>query len=99
MSRRYSTAGTNTFASTGQVETVVVQTSGYYDIAADGAQGGSGAGGAAGGDGATASGIVYLQAGAQLEIVVGGSGANASSNGGGGGGGSFVIETNNGRAR
>ena len=57
------TTGTNTYNYTGAVETVVITTSGYYDIAADGAQGGSGDG-SAGGAGAMASGEVYLQAGA-----------------------------------
>ncbi len=88
-----------TFDETGAIQTFTVQTSGYYDIAADGAQGGVGGfGHSAGGLGAFASGDVYLQAGAQLEIVVGGVGGDNGSGvgGGGGGGGSFVIETNNG---
>ena len=76
-----------TFQYTGNIQTFAVQTSGYYDITADGAQGGFGA---------MASGDLYLQAGAQLKIVVGGAGQ--SSNSSGGGGGSFVIETNNGSA-
>ncbi len=54
-----------TFGYTGHIETFTVQTSGYYDIAADGAQGGSGSRGH-GGLGAFASGDLYLQAGAQL---------------------------------
>ena len=88
-----STNQTNTFGYTGHIVTVTVGTTGYYDIAADGAQGGSGGySTAAGGLGAMASGQVYLQAGAKLEIVVGGAGASSSH--GGGGGGSFVIETN-----
>ena len=90
-----STTG-NTFGYTGTIETVVVATAGYYDITADGAQGGSGYNGAAGGLGAMASGLVYLQAGSLLEIVVGGAGTNSTRNGGGGGGGSFVIETGDG---
>ncbi len=83
-----------TFGYTGNIETFTVQNSGYYDIAADGAQGGVGFFND-GGLGAFASGAVYLQAGAQLEIVVGGAGQSGRSNGGGGGG-SFVIETNSG---
>ena len=83
---------TKTFGYSGNIQSFTVQTSGTYDIAADGAEGGGGAGGAAGGLGATASGDVYLQAGATLEIVVGGAGQTAPY-GGGGGGGSFVIET------
>jgi hypothetical protein len=99
-----STTQTNTFASTGTIEFVTVQTAGYYDITADGAQGGEGhinrattRGG--GGLGAMASGEIYLAQGAVLEIVVGGEGQSASGSfgaGGGGGGGSFVIETNSG---
>ena len=89
-----STTQTNTFDYTGKIETVTVGTAGYYDITADGAQGGEGNSGA-GGLGAMASGDVYLAAGAELEIVVGGVGG-ASHDGAGGGGGSFVIETNNG---
>ncbi len=83
------------FGYTGNIQTFTAQTSGTYDIAADGAEGGSGLNSAAGGLGAMASGDVYLQAGATLEIVVGGAGGS-SRYGGGGGGGSFVIETNNG---
>jgi hypothetical protein len=95
-----STTQTNTFASTGTIEFVTVQTAGYYDITADGAQGGGGHFGLgdteAGGLGAMASGEIYLAAGATLEIVVGGEGGSSRSGGGGGGGGSFVIETNSG---
>ena len=90
---------TKTFSYTGHVETFEVQTSGYYDIAADGAQGGRGvSNGAGGGLGAMTSGEIYLQAGAQLEIVVGGAGQCpiGTHSAGGGGGGSFVIETNSG---
>ncbi len=86
----------DTFAYSGKVETLTIGTSGYYDITADGAQGGAGDKGAAGGLGALASGEVYLAAGARLEIVVGGAGGTSANSGGGGGGGSFVIETNNG---
>jgi hypothetical protein len=89
---------TTTFQYTGTIQTFAVQTSGYYDITADGAQGGNG--GSPGGLGAMASGAVYLQAGAQLKIVVGGAGQAGPAGFGeaGGGGGSFVIETNNGSA-
>jgi hypothetical protein len=91
------------FATTGQIQTFTAQSTGYYDITADGAQGGSAyysivtpSQGGAGGLGAMASGDVYLKAGATLEIVVGAVGGTPTSGGGGGGGGSFVIETNNG---
>ncbi len=99
------------FADSGKIETFIVPPTGYYAITADGAQGGSGVnnfGGVpvgAGGLGAMASGDVFLQAGATLEIVVGRAGGNGSlgtsggspgGSGGGGGGGSFVIETNSG---
>ena len=88
---------TKPFDYTGNIQYFTVQTSGYYQITADGAQGGAGLNGA-GGPGAMASGEIYLAAGAQLEIVVGGAGQSAPSvgGGGGGGGGSFVIETNSG---
>jgi hypothetical protein len=86
-----STASTNTFDTVG-TETVTVGVSGYYDITADGAEGGRGLG-KSGGIGAMASGDVYLQAGATLEIVVGGKGGGSGLGGGGGGGGAFVIET------
>jgi len=84
----------NTFDYTGQIEIVTVGVSGYYDITADGAQGGTGTSNAHGGLGAMASGEIFLTAGAQLEIVVGGMGGSSGSDGGGGGGGSFVIELN-----
>ena len=84
------------FGYTGNKETFTVQTSGYYDITAAGAQGGSGnnAGnhGATGGYGAMASGESYLAAGTKLEIVVGGSGGSSNTDGGGGGGGRFVSK-------
>ncbi len=60
----------------GAIQTFTVQTTGYYQISADGAQGGAGDyGSSSGGLGAMASGEIYLQAGAQLEIVAGGAGA------------------------
>ena len=77
---------TKAFASTGQIQTFIAPTAGYYAITADGALGGSGYNGA-GGLGAEASGTVYLAAGATLEIVVGGAGGNGKFSGGGGGGG------------
>ncbi len=67
-----------------------IDTSGLYEITADGAQGGYSELGGAGGAGAVVSGDVFLQAGTELEIVVGGEGETGSY--GGGGGGSFVIE-------
>ena len=82
-----SSTQTNTFDYTGEAEIVTVGASGYYDITADGAQGGSGFGRAPGGLGAMASGAIYLTAGAQLEIVVGGEGQSTSPTTGGGGGG------------
>jgi hypothetical protein len=88
-----STTSVNTFAG-GEAEIVKVATAGYYDISAAGAQGGASTY-ANGGLGAVASGWVYLQAGAELEIVAGGVGQYALE-GAGGGGGSFVIETNDG---
>jgi hypothetical protein len=84
----------------------VVPTTGIYDITAYGAQGGSGSVSlsGAGGDGAEIGGDFVLQAGAKLQIIVGGVGRNGyyvgepfgTGGGGGGGGGTFVIETYNG---
>jgi hypothetical protein len=75
-----------------------ITTSGTYDIVASGGQGGSDSvndGGLA----ASSGGDIFLQAGAVLEIVVGGAGSKEPTNfGAGGGGGSFVIEINNGSA-
>ncbi|MFO1027784.1 MAG: Hint domain-containing protein [Acetobacteraceae bacterium] len=87
-----SDTGTTTFAFTGVIQMGTITTTGYYDIVADGAQGGSGV--AQGGLGAMASGVLFLQAGAVLEFIVGGQGVRNSpgGGGGGGGGGSFVIE-------
>src|SRR6185437_10019654 len=88
---------TKTFGYSGHIETFTVQTSGYYNIVADGAQRGGGVNNSRGGLGAIAGGDIYLKAGATLEIVVGGEGQNGQSQGaGGGGGGSFVIEINDG---
>ena len=72
-----------------------ITTSGKYDILASGGQGGSSSNDA-GGLAASSGGDIFLQAGAVLEIVVGGAGANSIGNGAGGGGGSFVIEINDG---
>jgi Hint domain len=70
--------------------------SGLYDIVASGGQGGD-SDGHAGGLAASSGGDIYLQAGAVLEIVVGGAGTSEQSfYGAGGGGGSFVIEINDG---
>jgi hypothetical protein len=85
------------FNYTGAIVQFVVPATGTYDIAAFGAEGGSGAGNA-GGDGGEAAGVFTLTAGEILEIAVGGAGANGSSpkGAGGGGGGSFVILDDNG---
>ncbi len=96
-----SSTSTTTFAYSGTtIETVTIGASGYYDITAYGAQGGTAGGPSVhgkGGLGAMASGEIYLVAGAQLEIVVGGTGGSTNNNAdAGGGGGSFVIESNNG---
>src|SRR5271155_4987680 len=82
--------------STIQDDTIAV--AGFYDIAASGGQGGNSTpNGKAGGLAASYGGDIFLQAGAVLEIVVGGAGSdNAFNYGAGGGGGSFVIEINNG---
>ncbi len=91
------TEAANSFEYSGTIEFVRVATAGMYDITADGAQGGSGDAArvpGVGGLGAMASGLVFLSAGALLEIVVGGMGA--ANDDGGGGGGSFVIQLSDG---
>ncbi len=91
-------AGPKTFSYDGVIQYDTITATGTYDIVAAGGQGGNettfdkpgGLGGSSGGN-------VFLQAGAVLEIVVGGVGSDVGSlNGAGGGGGSFVIEINNG---
>ncbi len=73
-------------------ETYSITSSGTYDITAAGAQGG-GSSNDSGGLGAIIDANVYLTAGTQLDVVVGGEGANGAYGdlyGGGGGGGTFV---------
>jgi hypothetical protein len=70
------------------ITTYTIRANGTYDITADGAKGGaSTTGNNAGGAGAAVSEDVYLQAGAQLEIVVGGEGEPGQNGGGNGGDG------------
>lgn len=77
-----------TFSSPGIQSTFTIDTAGTYDITARGAPGGgSTEHGLAGGAAAAVGGDIYLQAGTQLEIVVGGAGRGAVFGGGGGGGG------------
>src|SRR5271166_4611287 len=80
-------AATWAFNYTGAEETFVAPTTGVYDIAAYGAEGG----GIHGGLGAEIGGAVTLSAGASLTMLVGGSGADGGGIYGGGGGGSFVV--------
>ncbi len=91
------------FSYTGTVVYYTIPASAVYDIVAAGAQGGGGTGsddeggpgGASGGYGAQVGGDIYLVAGTELEIVVGGAGSTGDFDGifgGGGGGGSFVLE-------
>ena len=85
-----------TFTYTGTIEHVTVAASGTYTIDVDGAQGGQSTfAGENGGLGAAVGGDIFLAAGTQLEIVVGGAGYSDIW-GGGGGGASYVIETFNG---
>jgi hypothetical protein len=81
------------FSATGVIQYDTIVASGFYDITADGAQGGA-ARNNSGGLGAAVSGDIYLAAGTVLEIVVGAEGGPGIF--GGGGGGSFVIETDDG---
>ncbi len=85
--------GTYSYSS-GTIQKVTVGTTGTFQIAAYGGQGGNGRfGGSSGGQGAEIVGLFHLTAGEKLEIVVGGAGQNASvgQGNGGGGGGSFVL--------
>jgi hypothetical protein len=79
--------GTN-FSYTGALQTYVVPTTGLYDIADFGAQGGSGdTAGDIGGYGAYIEGLDFLTAGTTLDIVVGGGGLTGDFDGAWGGGG------------
>jgi len=87
------------FDFTGSEVTYTIPTTGHYDIAALGAQGGTsslgGSFGASGGLGAEAGGVLSLTAGTTLMIFVGGEGGSGALGdfvAGGGGGGSFVFE-------
>ncbi len=86
-----------TFATSGTIKDITINTSGVYAFTAAGAQGGSATGGRAGGLGAAVSGDIFLQGGTVLELVIGGAGGNGSGvgGGGGGGGGTFIIESDN----
>jgi hypothetical protein len=79
------------FGFSGSVETYTVPATGLYEISAAGAQGGSRTGGPTGGVGAVLTGEVTLNAGTQLDVVVGGAGISDAVGGHGGGGGSFVY--------
>ena len=85
-----------TYAYTGQIQRITVQTTGRYDISAYG--GGGGSGSYKGGAGAQVGGDFNLTAGEKLEIVAGGAGKSGYTGGGGGasevfgstGGGAYV---------
>jgi hypothetical protein len=76
------------FTYTGSIQVYDVETTGTYAISASGAQGGAGT--YAAGLGAVLSGDYVLNAGTQLEIVVGGQGSTLYDSGSGGGG-TFVY--------
>jgi hypothetical protein len=90
----------NTFAYGATIPTIqeyTVPVSGFYQLTASGAQGGS-SGFNQGGRGARMQGYVYLQANDKLRILVGGRGGDAESptysefsNGGGGGGATSIV--------
>jgi hypothetical protein len=90
----------NTFAYGATIPTIQTYTvpfSGFYQLTASGAQGGS-SGFNQGGRGARMQGYVYLQANDKLRILVGGRGGDAESptysefsNGGGGGGATSIV--------
>ena len=91
-SNGYVIVGLTVFNYTGAVVEYTIPTTGFYYVAAVGAQGGTGFGG--GGYGAGVGGSVLLDAGTELDIVVGGAGMINFINlfNGGGGGGSFVWD-------
>jgi hypothetical protein len=90
-------ASATTIPVSGAIVDFIVPTDGTYQIIAFGAQGGingrnGGSPSIAGGLGAEMGGEIFLAAGSQLKIAVGGMGASGSgSYAGGGGGGSFVV--------
>jgi PEP-CTERM motif len=91
-SNGYVIVGLKVFNYTGTVVEYTIPATGLYFVAAVGAQGGSFGG--TGGYGAGVGGSVFLDTGAELDIVVGGAGVyniNTASVGGGGGG-SFVWD-------
>ncbi len=76
-----------TYSFSGSPVFLTVGTTGTYNIAAYGAQGGSGTkAGSFGGLGGKESGTFNLDAGEHLEIIVGGQGVSNAFTGGGGGG-------------
>jgi hypothetical protein len=84
-------ANAETFMFTGGVQTFTASVSGEYALALLGASGGSSTIAAvAGGLGAEVSGDIFLSAGEDLTLFVGGQGGSGSFSGGGGGG-SFVF--------
>ena len=91
-SNGYVIVGLTVFNYTGAVVEYTIPTTGLYYVAAVGAQGGPGFGG--GGYGAGVGGSVLLDAGTDLDIVVGGAGINNFLNlfNGSGGGGSFIWD-------
>ncbi len=91
----YVSIGAAIFTYTGGVVDYIVPTTGIYSIDVYGAQGGGGDEDS-GGYGAFAAGNIFLTAGTNLDIVVGGAGSTGDFDGlfgGGGGGGSFVYES------
>jgi hypothetical protein len=91
MSTETFSGGVANFTEDGTIDTIVVPSTGTYDITAEGATGGATPGNG-GGAGAEVAGDVVLTAGDTIEVLVGGVGGPNSSGGGGGGGGSFVYD-------
>jgi hypothetical protein len=83
-------ANAETFGFTGAVQTFTASASGEYALELLGASGGNSSP-SSGGLGAEVSGDVFLTAGEDLAVLVGGRGKSGSA-GGGGGGGSFVFQ-------
>ncbi len=93
-SNGYVIVGLTVFNYTGTVVEYTIPTTGFYYVAAVGAQGGPALGTGGGGYGAGVGGSVLLDAGTELDIVVGGAGTTSFINllNAGGGGGSFVWD-------
>jgi hypothetical protein len=83
-------ASAETFTFTGGVQNFTAPVSGDYSLVAFSGSGGNGLNGG-GGMGSRVIGDIFLTAGEDLTLFVGGQGQNSPANAGGGGGGTFVF--------